>query len=198
MGTRGFTGFVVDGTEKIAYQQFDSYPDGVGLAVLRWLRAARDDESAMAAAIRGIRLVSNDDVPSDEDVQRLSRFTDLGVSTQSSRDWYCLLRETQGRPALMIAAGVMQDASDFVCDSLFCEWGYLIDVDTRTFEVYRGFQERKHANGRFASRTPRSQSGVASVTAVSYYPVALARSWSFDGLPQDDEFTAALCGDDEE
>ena len=37
MGTRGLTGFVVDGAVKASYQQFDSYPAGVGRDVLAFV-----------------------------------------------------------------------------------------------------------------------------------------------------------------
>ena len=50
MGTRGFVGFVAEGREVIAYQQFDSYPSGVGVDTLRWLRSANLDVVAQRVA----------------------------------------------------------------------------------------------------------------------------------------------------
>lgn len=38
MGTRGTWGFVADGDEKLTYNHFDSYPDGLGVDVLDALR----------------------------------------------------------------------------------------------------------------------------------------------------------------
>lgn len=50
MGTRGIMGFVVDGQEKLTYNHYDSYPDGLGLDVLRWLRGLNEDTLPQARA----------------------------------------------------------------------------------------------------------------------------------------------------
>ena len=43
MGTRGLVTFVTkDGVVKSAYNQYDSYPEGVGTTVLSFVRAAID------------------------------------------------------------------------------------------------------------------------------------------------------------
>lgn len=195
MGTRGLTGFVADGVEKIAYQQFDSYPGGVGVTVLEWLRSAAQDIPALREKVAALRVVNEDDKPTTEDVERLAGFADLNVSTQDPREWYVLLRETQGNPAAMLRAGAVLDASDFPLDSLFCEWGYLVDLDAETFEVYEGFQQSRHNRGRFASRGGE-QYGDKGLPHGGYYPVALVKSWPLDKLPTRDEFLAALEGDD--
>jgi hypothetical protein len=83
----------------------------------------------------------------------------------------------------LLQAGVTADASDFPMDSLYCEWGYLIDVDTATFEVYTGFQKAPHDAGRFAHRPPTNE---------DYYPVALAASWPFTALPGPRQFMDQL------
>ncbi len=83
----------------------------------------------------------------------------------------------------MLDAGLTWDGSDFPSDSLFCEWGYLIDLGAATFEVYRGFQRAPHTAGRYAER-PRVRDG--------YHPVALVASWSFADLPDGDTFLASL------
>lgn len=40
------------------------------------------------------------------------------------------------------------DESSFMKDSLFCEWAYVINLDTNMFEVYEGFQKSK-SNSRY-------------------------------------------------
>lgn len=52
MGTRGFVGFVIDGQEKIGYNHFDSYPDGLGVDVLSWLRGEVHGGTASTLAER--------------------------------------------------------------------------------------------------------------------------------------------------
>lgn len=41
------------------------------------------------------------------------------------------------------------DFSSFMHDSLFCEWAYIINVDTGMLEIYRGFNKDKCSEGRY-------------------------------------------------
>jgi hypothetical protein len=77
----------------------------------------------------------------------------------------------------MLAAGVIEDASKFPADSLFAEWGYVVDFDAMTFEVYRGFQGERHSEGRFADLPQSRDNG--------YFPVRLVKSWPLSDLPTD-------------
>lgn len=181
MSTRGFVGFVIDGTEKIAYNHSDSYPRGLGVDVLDWLRQADIAEATDQA--RALRVVEPDSTPTDEDIERLRGYADLNVARQSYDDWYALLRQTQGNPARMLRAGVIEDASGFPADSLFAEYGYVVDLDAQQLEAYVGFQKTPHTEGRFASR-PRHDD--------DYYPVKLVGSWSLSDLPDDTTFCATV------
>lgn len=192
MGTRGFITFVVDDIEKTTYNHNDSYPDGLGVDVLNWLRFAVSDPSdadaiaSLRERIRALRVVDSESEAYEEDIARLAEFADLCVSTRDPREWYVLLGETQGNPGRMLQAGAILDASDFPADSLFAEWGYVIDLDAETFEAYEGFQRNPHTKGRFANRPGRSE----------YYPVALTSSWPLKDLPSSEDFVTALEGEE--
>lgn len=186
MGTRGFIGFVINEQEKIAYNHWDSYPSGLGAEVLAWLREKVEKHPAsLRSEAAALRMVSSDDPVTDEDIAHLKQFHNDTVSTGSEREWYALLRETQGDPEAMLKAGVAEDASGFPLDSLFCEWGYLIDLDAETFEVYTGFQKATHDEGRFAGRFEREERRGDD----QYYPVRLVASWPLSDLPSAAEFT---------
>lgn len=145
-----------------------------------WLRQVTKDKywgNSLAAAVRNLRMVDPDSVPTQEDIDRLSKYFNANVSQGVPQDWYALFRGTQGNPAEMLAAGVIEDEHDFPLDSLFAEWGYVIDLDKSRLEVYRGFQHHPHTQGRFALReTDRSD----------YYPCAQIASWSLTHLPSDE------------
>lgn len=185
MSTRGFVGFVADGTEKIAYNHYDSYPGGLGLDVLRWLREAATDLASLRQQVIGLRVVDWDSTPSREDIQRLRRFANPNVGQQTVEDWYVLLRETWGDPAAMLRAGVIADSSDFPLHP-FAKWGYLVNLDEGTFEVYERY-DTPSGKGRFADRV-----GVDNCE-----PIALFASWPLADLPDDDAFLASF-GDAEE
>lgn len=196
MGTRGFITFVAGGVEKTAYNHNGSYPGGLGLDVLTFLRANRHElvcelhsgqVGSVPDKIRKLRVLDENVTPTPEDIERLSKYVDTQVGTQRRDDWYVLLRHTQGDPGAMLQAGVIEDASSFPADSLFAEWGFVIDLDNEVFEAYRGFQRSPHTKGRFAEMP----------TEGGYYPVALVKSWPLAELPSDEEFLAALPEDED-
>lgn len=188
MSTRGFVGFVTEGREVIAYNHSDSYPDGLGVDTLKWLRSANLDVVAKHAPT--VRLVNSATPLTDEDVEALKEFYNPNVGGRSERPtWYQLLRGTQGDLGAMIRAGYVEDASSFPADSLFAEWGYIVDFDAKTFEVYEGFQRAQHRDGRFAEQVPVHN---------EYWPVRLIASWPLDALPDEDTFYAAVKGGEDE
>lgn len=179
MGTRGAFGVRIDGVDKIAYNQFDSYPDGLGDAVARFARSAAMHLDSARQGARALRVISKDaPPPSAEDQLRLSRWFDGDVGGSRPIDeWYRLLRDTQGDLFAVLEAGALIDCADFMSDSLFCEWAYVVNLDECTFEVYRGFQRRPHQKGRFASAQRRESS--------RWHPVALFAAYPIGNIPAD-------------
>lgn len=193
MGTRGAFGVIIGEKEKIGYNQYDSYPSGKGLENLRfvaselWSTYSREKWVKLA---KDCRLVSDKRKPTKVDKDRLRAFTDLSVSEQSLDDWYCLTRQTHGSIEWMLRCGYILDSHDFPLDSVFCEWGYMIDFDKETFEVYRGFQSEPHLAGRFAGRLTEDdlQEQRDRYHRPPYYEIALIASYPFEDLPSPSEF----------
>jgi hypothetical protein len=195
MGTRGFIGFVIDGQEKIAYNHCDSYPSGLGADALNWLwRAVGEGTDHLTERVRALRVVDPNSKATPADIEDLSEFARPDVATRELSDWYVLLRETQGDPAAMLRAGVIEDASGFPADSLMAEYGYVVDLDAGRFEAYVGFQREPHSEGRFAARDVDSYADGLP----QYYPVRLVASWPLSELPTNQEFVAAVDGDGDE
>jgi hypothetical protein len=193
MGTRGFIGFVVDDQEKIAYNHNDSYPGGLGVDVLGWVRRVADTELGWEVArdtVRSLRVVDPNSKATPADIEALSEFARPDVATRELSDWYVLLRETQGDPAAMLRAGVIEDASGFPADSLMAEYGYVVDLDAGRFEAYVGFQKEPHSEGRFAGRDVDSYADGLP----QYYPVRLVASWPLSQPPTNEEFMTAVDG----
>jgi hypothetical protein len=196
MGTRGAWGFRIGGQDKVTYNHFDSYPEGLGddlIAALRTRAPKRGEGVRWITALRQeaerIRMTDGKGAPSREERERLHEFLDTGVSSQSEMDWYCLLRRTQGHLENTLAAGVMIDSQDFLRDSLWCEWAYIINLDDETLEVYRGFQKSPHQLGRYSRLPKTKESG-------NYYPVALVAAFPLNRLPT--PLARALPGEEEE
>jgi hypothetical protein len=193
MGTRNLTAVWIDGQWKIAqYGQWDGYPEGQGSTALNFLRST--DLAAFADKVRQTRWLNE-----AEHEEIYSEFSTNGMMTieQSNAfkasEWGYLSRDTGAKILQAVmdhADGIpLKDAHTFAADSLFCEWAYVIDFDTRTFEVYRGFQEEPHTGQRFSDvKDPED----LSYRSVTYYPVAHAKTYSLDDLPTLDQFITDL------
>jgi hypothetical protein len=148
MGTRGLYGIIVGEEQKLTYNHFDSYPSGLGADLLEFIK--RNDSDQLFEDAVALEVIDGETPPTAAQKERARSVgtVDTDVSEQSENDWYCLLRGAQGDLRKTLDVGVMVDGANFANDSLFCEWGYVIDLDNRIFEVYRGFQEEPH-EGRF-------------------------------------------------
>lgn len=198
MGTRGFITFATDGEiEKTVYNHFDSYPTHLGERVMAFVAATLSVDGStdrVRQQVRDLVAVDESANPSPEQSAALKEAGFWqGVSTGA--DWYSHLRGTQGDPLAILACGFYADASQFPLDSLFAEWGYVIDFDRSAVEVYEGFQTEPHELGRFAKRQPLDVEA-SDYGSAKYYPVALCHTVSFEDLADAD--IPALCAAIEE
>lgn len=211
MGTRGAFGFRSDGINRLTYNHFDSYPDYLGVQMCAAVVAVRGDLDSARANVAAIELVpefveEEENTPTPEQLQRVQDaaariedaigedpvITDLRVSRQTTDDWYCVLRGMHGQPLYWLLHGFpfMIDSNQFVRDSLFCEWGWLINLDDQTLEIYKGFQRSEHSEGRFAELGPLD----CEHRTEPYYPIALIAVVPFADIPESEEGIKAMMG----
>lgn len=189
MGTRGIVGFALNGEVKAAYNHFDSYPGSLGLSALSYARLVSDWD-VVKALVDTMVMVKENDAPTVKQLAKHPHLTSSGRGEPGT--WYDLMRHAQGKLAAYVQAGVMLDCEDFPADSLFCEYGYIVDLDGMTLEAYKGFQKAPHTRGRFAALPTREYGG-----SREYYPIALVATFPLGKLPADDEFLKALAEEDE-
>ena len=48
-----------------------------------------------------------------------------------------------------LMGGLAKNSNTFIYDSLFCEWGYILNLDSEELEIYEGFQESEPVHGRY-------------------------------------------------
>lgn len=175
MSTRGFVGWVIDEKVVITYNHSDSYPSYLGKHVLEFLRSGV--APTLREKLKQVRLV-DDDVAGPTPAER-EQYKQFFQQVSGGDDWYAVLRDLQGDLRLILEAGITPVVGEeWAYNSLFCEWGYLVDLDENVFEVYKGMQTRLPILGRWA--------GIPSDDG--YFPVSRARSWHLDELPDDDTF----------
>ena len=87
----------------------------------------------------------------------------------------------------------VKNAINFAADSLFCEWAYVIDLDTDKFEVYKGFnKEELSSDERFYYLEDKREEDS------NYHPIKFVKSYDINNLPDEKIFVAELTPDDED
>ncbi len=173
MATGGAWGFIKNGTEKITYNHSDSYPSGLGATILKFV--AETPIEKMTEVADRIILVSNEKRPTPEQIEACRKWLDKGVSERKPEDWYCLLRGSQGDPKAYLEDGLryMIDSESFLQDSLFCEWAYIINLDTKMLEVYKGYNKNPDAPGRYARKRVKNEGKCWGVALIDEVPIEL-------------------------
>lgn len=184
MGTRHLIAVVIDEHYKIAqYGQFDGYPGGQGTTILEFLRTVNHD--AFKKKLNNVFLYSDESW--DELTKRVE--TNQFLQTSFNTLYPELNRDLSAKILTMVQLNkdkelYLKDSLDFVGDSLFCEWAYVIDFDDNVLEVYKGFNEEPlDESERFYGFKQERE---------KYYPVKFKAKWSLDNLPTNEEFINTL------
>ena len=196
MGTRNLTAVYLDGEYKIAqYGQWDGYPEGQGITALNFLRSM--DEEKFKSALRNSSFISEDELMA---LWKQYGAYDNGMislydAARMDRDYPQFSRDTGADILYMVQnhpEGLkLQNSISFAADGMFCEWAWVVDLDKRTFEGYRGFGSKPLTEqDRFYFLRDLEENG--------YSGVRLVAEWSIDELPSDEDFLAAFKEDDEE
>ena len=134
MSTRGLIGIKYKGKTKATYNHFDSYPRYLGFNLVKELKE-KDSIKLLKKNFKNIKLVTTEETPTKREINKYKKFLDLKVSKQTEKDWYNLLRNTQGTLKYIISGEQkhMIDNLSFLKDS---EWAYIIDLDDNNLEIY--------------------------------------------------------------
>lgn len=199
MGTRGAYGFRIDGQDKLTYNHFASYPDGLGEVIVQFCNTLNEEMlKTLKKKVKALKLVSEDGKATKAQVKKYEKFADTGVSTGNVQEWYVLMRNLQfGEILPHILVGEVQhmiDSNEFILDSLFCEYAYILDLDNDVLEMYKGFQETPDPNNRYG------QKGRSSYSGTCYYPCKKICEFPILQIPPDweDLYKKAVEGDNEE
>lgn len=140
MGTRGLFGFRWKGVYYLMYNHWDSYPSGLGRALLEELLKAVWRE--WFRMFRRLRLIRDEDPVRKKDIRRLEKWTDLTVGSQTTQDWYCLLRKCQGSMKAVLESGYMLLHGEYrhphEWNDVFIEYVYVVNFDNGMFEWFDG------------------------------------------------------------
>lgn len=144
MGTRHFVGTIMNGKYVIAqYGQWDGYISGQGATVLKFL--AQMDIDIFKEKLNNCRFVSKQEIR--------QMYVNAGDSEQNTKGWVTfevaeafnkmypsMSRDTGAKILQLVYDSESEiplcDEKDFLSDSLFCEYAYVINLDTNKLVCY--------------------------------------------------------------
>lgn len=141
MSTRGLYGWKKDGVEKVTYNHSDSYPTWLGVKIMSFCVEMTDEQ---LERLFGHTIIISEEEKDPAQINSVRLFAKArGFDPDASQDVYEILRFMQGnfeeyrKLAENELDFPMIDSKDFFSDELFCEWAYVIDLDSKRLIVYK-------------------------------------------------------------
>ena len=177
MGTRGIFGIRKNGTDKCSYNHYDSYPDYLGKIMSTFCAKHTPEETS--ELYDRITLIGNVDKEITE--AETKKLNEDGLETVGDDGkplgWYNVLRDFQGEleKLIVLKHPFMWDDSSFIKNSLFCEYGYIINLDTNKLEFWKGWQTKPQPGNRYGEESDRD----------GYYPCRLVKMFDLPIVESD-------------
>lgn len=191
MSTRGSIGFRHNSQDYLTYNHCDSYPEALGVCALEFTKEIVENIGVKWARkmLDGVKVIhaSEESEPTPEDIEALKPYTDTSLGSKSTSDWYCLTRRLQGDLKEMLKCGYMLVNNDFIYDSAFCEYAYIINLDDEVLEVYKGFnQGRPGEESRYIFDQSKFAEHRMGPIEEMFFPCSIVAKFPFDNLPKDE------------
>ena len=159
MSTRGLYGLRYRNEDKTTYSPSDSYPDYLGAIFVEWLSKKSVEELK--------EIFDNTEMVTEGELTELDKRWCLNHGITPQENWSSTLSDCFGDPSAFGISPVLLDSSEYILDSLFCEYAYIANLDTNQLEFWVGFQTSPDPDNRYG--TKKSASG--------YYPCKLIKTW---------------------
>ena len=187
MSTRGAIGFHLKNKDYLTYNHSDSYPGGVGIDVLNEVCSIKN-WNPVKTFVSHLTLVDENEKPSQKELNFYADYASTDISIRNRETWYSLLRECQGILMHYMTGNIqhMIDSNNFIKDSLFCEWAYIINLDSMELEIWKGFQHELDPNNRYGQEIFTIVG--EAISKNTYYPCKLLLSFPLDNLPTRKDF----------
>ena len=190
MGTRHITVVVKNNEVRVAqYGQWDGYPGGAGLSILRFLQHNNGENISLLDEkidlCRAIKADINDEMHPGLLAAISSHPENFDRDTGS--DILRIISESIG-PLYLI------DKFSFAEDTIFCEWAWVIDLDNRVLDAYKGpkylgYEEKPDPiTNRPIPITEPESNDQGIFAKLGSETVTKVESFSLDDLPTEDEF----------
>lgn len=179
MGTRGIYGIRKNNVDKTTYNHFDSYPSGLGKQISEFFADA--DLVKLGDVFDSIQLVKHDDIVTEDISENIPVEFQRQLCNGGQKTFYNYLRNAQGDLSVYLKGlKYMIDNHNFIKNSLFCEWGYIVNLDTGKLEVWEGYQKSPTEGNRYGTTT--DEDGYYPCKMVVEFTQEEIKSGAFDKL----------------
>lgn len=144
MGTRGIFGFRYKGKYYMVYNQYDS--GHMGAYLLEEIKAMmkNDQFDEWLELFLSLKIVTDEDIPTEEDLNALSAYTDNEIGRLDNLNFYTLTRKCQGSFLRVLQSKfilIVPRFSDSVGVDIFIEYVYVLNFDDKSFVVIDYYTE---------------------------------------------------------
>ena len=201
MSTRGLYGFRKNGQDKLIYNHWDSYPEGLGIDYTHFIQdLMRESKDGLDRFFDLLWLVDGSLTDSDREYIRKYNLGEPKAKTWGEGIWNLTGNWKKYLDMFRQGATIpMRASNNFILDSLFCEYAYIMNLDTEVLEYWIGFQRFPQPGNRYGEKVTQS----SSYEARKYYPCAKVCEIPLEEIEQATEhdfksIVAAMLGKDTE
>lgn len=201
MGTRHIITVKKDKEHKLAqYGQWDGYPDGQGVDILNILKDKSFSIEILREKVDRISFIKNerefyDKVYKDLNIDVNNGFINVDDNNRINEIYPELNRDLGANIINLIQDEDKEEfrlinSIEFASDSLFCEWGYVIDLDEEVLKIFEGFNNKplnEEEEFYYLQHISDERNKERDINA-RYYPIRLLHTVSLNDLPSNEEF----------
>jgi hypothetical protein len=205
MGTRNLTMVLMNNEIRVAqYGQWDGYPTGSGVSIFTFLRNMLNSHQEQIFQQKVNLSYSINDLQEEEILKKIAESLNIvyikgcidnnnysKLYSEYDRQ-YPQINRDMGAEILDFILSAEKPfplylSTDFAKDSLFCEWAYLVNFDSRSVEVYRGFnKEPLTEEDRFFYLSPSEKEIEKEKRKYGenefFYPIKKIKEYSFNDI----------------
>ena len=197
--TRGVTGFFCN-EPMLVYQNADAEPEKLGINILNEIKGIDESHRKNPSDFLGEHVleqlvsVNETDPATGNHKKHFRRHLPSDLVREDARTIYALFEPVQGtiKPYIDGLLDFYPNGNDFVKDSHFCKWGYVLNADNGQFEILRGDQTDIHDEPPVYGIGGSQPIGVYDCKDMPYCACKIIHSYDLTDLPPEDQFLADL------
>lgn len=192
MQTKGLAGFYQNGALVLAYQENSALPEELGTILLEEVRHYSTPAKIKQLGNRIEQLISPHESTPLTSGSRLQteirRHFGTEMQNPHATDIYSLYEPFQGTllPFMDGRLTGFPFASDFLRDSKFCEWAYVVNLDGERFDILKGHQTTQPEERVYQDELLDAEP--ISIGSQNYHPCARILSYRLSELPTRNQF----------